>query len=257
MHSDKRPLPAMMVPAIPSYPPQGSVYCSLLSLKSRYWPSSAFTGWWRSSNHWVKCRPSHNSHPLLNMFLTQDGEFKISLILVCSFPSSSLILLSIDSLSLSFSTIRNRPPMEQTQDPRRGESRASVNPSSIHFASLSLSLSGAISVGEMYSQPVLHGHTGDMPPGPQLMGGGDMQVLPPPMVQQQAGGYPPSHPPPPHPSIIHQGMLPQPHGELHPPVSILFLPACYIQCNNTAENLEKELGLQPLNMWKALNEFCF
>lgn len=141
MHSDKRPLPAMMVPAIPSYPPQGSVYCSLLSLKSRYWPSSAFTGWWRSSNHWVKCRPSHNSHPLLNMFLTQDGEFKISLILVCSFPSSSLILLSIDSLSLSFSTIRNRPPMEQTQDPRRGESRASVNPSSIHFASLSLSLS--------------------------------------------------------------------------------------------------------------------
>ena len=141
MHSDKRPLPAMMVPAIPSYPPQGSVYCSLLSLKSRYWPSSAFTGWWQSSNHWVKCRPSHNSHPLLNMFLTQDGEFKISLILVCSFPSSSLILLSIDSLSLSFSTIRNRPPMEQTQDPRRGESRASVNPSSIHFASLSLSLS--------------------------------------------------------------------------------------------------------------------
>ena len=101
MHSDKRPLPAMMVPAIPSYPPQGSVYCSSLSLKSRYWPSSAFTGWWQLSNHWVKCRPSHNSHPLLNMFLTQDGEFKISLILVCSFPSSSLILLSIDSLSLS------------------------------------------------------------------------------------------------------------------------------------------------------------
>ena len=110
--------------------------------------------------------------------------------------------------------------MEQTQDPRRGESCASVNPSSVNFTSFSLS--GAISAGEMYSQPVLHGHTGDMPPGAQLMGGGDMQVLPPPMVQQQAGGYPPSHPPPPHPPIIHQEMLPQPHGELHPPVSLLF-----------------------------------
>ena len=81
---------------------------------------------------------------------------------------------------------------------------------------LYLSPSGAIPTGEMYSQPVLHGHTGDMPPGPQMMGGGDMQVLPPPMVQQQPGGYPPSHPP-----ILHQGMMPQPHGELHPPVSVL------------------------------------
>ena len=88
----------------------------------------------------------------------------------------------------------------------------------LHSSSLYLYLSpsGAIPTGEMYSQPVLHGHTGDMPPGPQMMGGGDMQVLPPPMVQQQPGGYPPSHPP-----ILHQGMMPQPHGELHPPVSVL------------------------------------
>ena len=89
----------------------------------------------------------------------------------------------------------------------------------LHSPSLYLSPSGAIPTGEMYSQPVLHGHTGDMPPGPQMMGGGDMQVLPPPMVQQQPGGYPPSHPP-----ILHQGMMPQPHGELHPPVSVTSFP---------------------------------
>ena len=67
--------------------------------------------------------------------------------------------------------------------------------------------------GELYPQPGQHGHTGDLPPGPQPMGSGDVHVLPPPpLVQQQASGYPTSHP------IVHQGMMPQ-HGEMRHPVS--------------------------------------